>query len=144
MLLNSILTPIPLYQSHITVLNLAPTVLLLTPLSESSGGILHTRSMSIVTTTRYGAVRVTLPYSVPSDGMPCVRVRVQSTSPAYSEYPRHRVNPCKEGHAPSDKPPKAASCATYPLLAEECHLKFRSFFEAASHPTSVPFRYGWS
>ena len=70
------------------------------------------RSMAIVTTTRHGAVRLTLPYSVLSDGMPCVRVRVQSTSRAYSECTRHRVNPCQEGHAPSDKPPKTASCAT--------------------------------
>ena len=70
------------------------------------------RSMAIVTTTIHGAVRLTLPYSVLSDGMLCVRVRVQSTSPAYSECPRHRVNPCQEGHAPSDKPPKTASCAT--------------------------------
>ena len=76
------------------------------------------RSMAIVTTTRHGAVRLTLPYSVLSDGMPCVRVRVQSTSPAYSECPRHRVNPCQEGHAPSDKSPKTASCAT-PLEAQE-------------------------
>ena len=70
------------------------------------------RSMAIVTTTRHGAVRLTLPYSVLSDGMPCGRLRVQSTSPAYIECPRHRVNPCQEGHAPSDKPPKTASCAT--------------------------------
>ena len=63
------------------------------------------RSMAIVTTTRHGAVRLTLPYSVLSAGMPCGRVLVQSTSPAYSECPRHRVNPCQEGHAPSDKPP---------------------------------------
>ena len=68
--------------------------------------------MAIVTTTKYGAVRVTLPYSVPSGGMPCVRVRVQSTSHAYSGYPRHRVNSRQEGHAPSDIPPKTASCAT--------------------------------
>ena len=70
------------------------------------------RSMAIVTTTRHGAVRLTLPYSVLSNGIPCVRVRAQSTSPVYSECPCHRVNPCQEGHAPSDKPPKTASCAT--------------------------------
>ena len=75
------------------------------------------RSMAIVTTTRHGAVRLKLPYSVLSDGMPCVRVRVQSTSPAYSECPRHRVNPCQEGHAPSDKSPKTASCATLTLTS---------------------------
>ena len=72
------------------------------------------RSMAIATTTRHGAVRLTLSYSVLSDNMPCVRVRVQSTSPAYSEYPGHRVNPRQEGHALSDEPPKTASCAIYP------------------------------
>ena len=87
-----------------------------TPLSDSSGGTLHMRSMAIVTTTRYGAVRVTLPYSVPLDGMPCVRVRVQWTSHAYSGHPRHQVNPRHEGKAPSDKPPKTASCATDPIV----------------------------
>ena len=90
-------------------------------------------------TTKYAAVRVTLPYSVPSDEMPCARVRVQSTSHAYSGYPHHRVNPRQEGHAPIYKPPKTTSCATYPPLAEACHLKWRNSFETASHPTSVPF-----
>ena len=77
-----------------------------TPLSKSSRGILQMRSMAIVTTTRYGAVRVTLPYSVPSDGMPCVPVRVQSTLNVYSGYQRHQVNPRQEGHAQSDKSPQ--------------------------------------
>ena len=44
--------------------------------------------------------------------MPCVRFRVQSPAHAYSDYPRHRVNRRKEGHAPSDKHPIMASCAT--------------------------------
>ena len=60
------------------------------------------RSMAIVTTTWYGAVRVTLPYCVPSNGMPCVRFCVHSTAHAYSGYPRHGVHPRQEGHAPSD------------------------------------------
>ena len=71
--------------------------------------------LAIVTTKKYGAVRMTLAYYVPSDGMPCVRVRVKSTWHAYIGYLRHRVNPCQEGHARSDKPPKTASCATHTL-----------------------------
>ena len=71
------------------------------------------RSMAILTTTRHGAVRVILSYSVPSDRILCLRVLVQSTSHAYGEYPRHRVNPRQEVHPPSDKPPKTANCVTY-------------------------------
>ena len=62
--------------------------------------------MAIVTTTKCGAVSVTLPYFVPSNGMPCVRFRVQSTRHAYRRYPRHRVNPRHEGHAPSSNNPQ--------------------------------------
>ena len=64
------------------------------------------RSMAMVTTTKYGAVRATLPYFEVSNGMPCVRFCVHSTPHAYSRFPRHRVNPRQERHAPSDSSPQ--------------------------------------
>ena len=63
------------------------------------------RSMAIVTKIRYGGVKVTLQYDVPSARIPCVLFHRQLTAHACSGCRRHRVNPSHEGHAPSDRNP---------------------------------------